>query len=252
MPARILVVTGRSAGAEHWVEEVVSRIGSDPGCNLTIPGIAPHALTLQYQGGGYRIFNRTSQPIELEGKSYKPAETADWKNGQSLSIGRQVTLCLQTAADPAPAPRPRQEVDGAGASADVLFASAAEDPARKKQRLLSGAVIAAVVLVLAVRLLGGSPASAQRSPSHEFDDLMKTVIWKFPENDLQLAAVRRNLQSGRVSELRGRYAEGVEQYALIRDLLLARRQSDGRFANDAEADVYSFVKSRLAALNGRK
>src|SRR5690349_4034146 len=108
MPAKLVIVSGLSTGTELWVEEVVSRIGSDPHCQLCLAdaGLAAHAATLEFRDGDYHLYNRAGQSVVLAGRELPPRGSGRWPAGQELRLTETLSVRLEVSGDPAPSARP--------------------------------------------------------------------------------------------------------------------------------------------------
>jgi len=75
MSAEIIVQSGISAGTRYWIERPVIRIGSDPQADVCLPSsrIAPHALTVEFRDGNYRVHARDrSASVQVNGQLVEP------------------------------------------------------------------------------------------------------------------------------------------------------------------------------------
>ncbi len=108
MGARIMIQSGISAGTIHWIERPVIRLGSAPSADVTVPSAAlePHALTIEYRQGAYRVYNRGTQQIFLGGQVLMPSQSGNWLDTDILELPDGVSLALDVDDDPAPSPAP--------------------------------------------------------------------------------------------------------------------------------------------------
>src|SRR6056297_1197182 len=115
MGARIYVQSGIASGTVHWIGRHVTRIGSDPAMDLTIPSerLAKHALTLEYREGTYRIHNRSSGPIYLGGRTVESGASDTWMDADLLELADSVRLAMEWDNDPAPSAKPADRAGGA-------------------------------------------------------------------------------------------------------------------------------------------
>ncbi|MEM7315246.1 MAG: FHA domain-containing protein, partial [Planctomycetota bacterium] len=80
MPAKITVQSGIAAGASHWIQQRVVRIGSDPTAEVCLPSanVPGHALTLEYKDGNYRVYNRCRDNVYVGTRVVEPNRVATW------------------------------------------------------------------------------------------------------------------------------------------------------------------------------
>lgn len=255
MPAKLVIASGIATGTEIWIEDDVSRVGSDPKCQVCLRDaeLAAHAATLEYRGGDYILHNRGEGPIRLGVRELAGRASFTWQPGQELQLTSTLVLRLEVDGDPAPGPRPvarrRPETDEpTGDDQADAAVGAAAPPANRSKQLLQIGVIFLCFGGGAFMLLMDSSASStlpSRNVTAEFSTLIKELSQEKASAELDPDTLRSVLQSARIAQLRGHQPRSQELYGHLRDVLLARRRPDGSFASKVEAKVWDFVEAQL-------
>ena len=258
MPATIRIESGISAGTSCWIDRPVLRIGSDPQCDVCLPSaeLAPHAVTLEFRDGNYRVYNRSSLPVAVGAASLKPGENGIWRGNETLQLPGGLRLGLQIDGDPRPTPRPELRTDDgdgfdnrAGATpADAIGPTDATDAASPKKSsgtTVQMAVIGICALASVAFLLmrgGDDTAIAADRPSFE------AIVQESLSKDAAYRAVVRRLQYAQAALVRGHYPLARERFLKLRDQLIKQVESlpqEGR--GDIER-ILSYVEFRLGQL----
>jgi hypothetical protein len=255
MPAGIRVDSGISIGTTHWIERAVLRIGSDPQCDICLPSteLDAHALTLEYRGGAYRVYNRGASSVHVGATAVNPGASAEWKTGESIRLPGDLRVSLVVEGDARPAPRPEPQIDDEfGDERQTLplddAANAASGEASKKKSgnsLLQMAVIGVCVLAIAGMLMMNSAGIETTAPDRPtFNDIVQESLKK----DEAYRAIVRRLQYAQAALVRGNDTLARERFLKLRDQLLNQVDSlQGDSLADAKK-VLSYVEYRLGQL----
>jgi hypothetical protein len=254
MAASIRVDSGISAGTKYWIDRAVLRIGSDPQCDISLPSteLEPHALTLEFREGTYRVYNRCASPLNIGAAVVGTGANAVWRADETIQLSGDLRISLEIDGDPRPAPRPEARVDDSFADdlqslpLDGATAEAAAVAAKKSMgSLVQMAIIGVCVLAMAGLLLmkkGGGETVAKDRPT--FNDIVQASLSKDePHRDI----VRR-LQYAQAALVRGNRELARERFLKLRDQLVSHVDSlDSKAQADAKS-VLSYVEYRLGQL----
>lgn len=259
MPSKIVIASGMSAGTEFWIEETVSRIGSDPHGQLCVadPDLAPHVATLEFRGGEFLLHNRHQTPLLLEGREIPPRSSLRWTADQVLQLTDTLTLRLETSGDPAPCPRPvaafvddtePPSFEENASEPDGKDGGPADGKSQRSKNTLP-IVVTVLCVVAGGLMLFADPSSQDNAPvrnvPRDFEKLIVALGEEKAPQGLDTGEVRSALQAARIAELRGDKQRAQDYYGYVRDLLLARRQKDGKFASKLEENMWDFVGGQL-------
>jgi hypothetical protein len=256
MPTTIALASGPSAGTEFWVEETVSRIGSDPHCQLCVADadLPPHVATLEFRGGEFLLHNRHTMPLLLNGREVPPRGSARWPAGQVLQLTETLTLRLETNGDPAPSPRPvaalpEQLEEPPPADEENSSAGQPGEGTEKSSKKLLPLVVTVLCVVVGGLLLLKEPSGQENAPvrnvPRDFERLITELGKEGAPAGLDADEVRSALQAARMAQLRGDRSRAQGYYAYLRDLLLERRRPDGSFSSKLEEYLWEFVGGQL-------
>ncbi len=254
MSAGIRVDSGISVGTIYWIDRAVLRIGSDPQCDISLPSteLEPHALTLEFRDGTYRVYNRCASPVSIGAAVVKPGANAVWRADETIQLPGDLRISLDVDGDPRPAPRPETRLDdgfdddsrslpSGGASAEA----AGEAAKKSKGSLVQMGVIGICVLAMAGLLLmkkGDAESAAKDRPT--FNDIVQASLTK----DEAHRDIIRRLQYAQAALVRGNSALARERFLKLRDQLVNHVDSlDARSQADAKT-VLSYVEYRLGQL----
>jgi len=106
MPARIVVQSGVATGATYWIENSVTRIGSDAQADISLPSLElePHVATIEYRHGRYRVHNRSPKPLFVGGQTLEPQQFLFWHEADLLELPDGTQLAMECDSDGAPSP----------------------------------------------------------------------------------------------------------------------------------------------------
>jgi hypothetical protein len=256
MPACVRVDSGISVGTTHWIDRAVLRIGSDPQCDICLPSteLDPHALTLEFRGGAYRVYNRCTLPVRVGNAMVSPGANAEWHADEAIHLPGDVRVSLVVDGDQRPSPRlERPAGEGFVDDRESLLADAAtsgEEAAaiarKSKSSLIQigiiGACVVAVLAMLMIKNGGGDVASAANRPT--FNEIVQDSLNK----DEAHRAIVHRLQYAQAALVRGNNSLARERFLKLRDQLVKHVDS---LQGDAHADaekVLSYVEYRLGGL----
>ncbi|MGD9631829.1 MAG: FHA domain-containing protein [Pirellulales bacterium] len=259
MSATIRVDTGISAGSRFWVDRPVLRIGSDPQCDICLPSaeLAPHALTLEFRDGNYRVYNRSASRVYVGSAIVESGTSAIWRDGETIQLPGELRVALEIDGDPRPATRPEgSREDGlaaaglplaaAEASAEAAAAAPAKSSSKSWMQLaVIGVCVLALVGLLTMKQGGGEKAAAAGRPT--FNELVDDSQKK----DATHQAIIRRLQYAQAAVVRyGTKGNKVarERFSKLRDDLVSHVDA---VEGDEKADVeriLSYVEYQLGRL----
>lgn len=256
MPAVIRIEIGAGAGRSYPIAEDVVRIGSgsSAGLRLADPNIPPHAVTVEFRGGQYRVHNRSSRVIRIGGKPVAANASATWGDDQQLELDDHTVLRLRITGNPAPVGY--RDVPASIPDLPPPLPPPPPPPAAagpKKSHAGQWAVIwlcaVAVALIVALEF---TDEPTGPSPTAEFDTLMKDLLAVPPTPDLPSDQMRIMLQTARSAELRGQTNRARRGYGAVIELLQSRRRIQGGkvvFEGDTDKNVlrrtFDFARKRL-------
>ena len=92
MSASVRIESGIAAGTNYWIDRPVLRMGSDPQCEISLPSaeLSPHALTLEFRGGVYRAYNRSSSRSHWARRTFNLARR---RRGPMVTRSRSRATC---------------------------------------------------------------------------------------------------------------------------------------------------------------
>lgn len=243
MSATLHMVRDNEPAGQFQVGKDLCHIGSKPGCDLQIEGIAPHAVTLQFRDQQCIVFNRTERELRLDIAAIPPGESLAWRNGQTLHLSARWTLRLQWE---------RAGVTSSGSPdrtawrGETHATAASVAPVRPLARRSRWTLLAAAVTALAILILSSAPSQpATDAPLSSLVDRLYRVAAK----DVKLAAVYQLLQEARSLEMRKDWDRALDHYGHARDLMLRRR--DPRDPLNASPEVKRFEEQTIRFIRDR-
>jgi hypothetical protein len=256
MPACVRVDSGISVGTTHWIDRAVLRIGSDPQCDICLPSteLDPHALTLEFRGGAYRVYNRCTQPVHVGNSIVNQGANAEWHANESIHLPGDVRVSLVVDGDLHPSPRlDRPGGEGIVDDRESLLADAATpDEAaaavakKSKSSLIQMGIIGACVLAVVAMLMmkNGGVAETNAPDRPTFNQIVQDSLKK----DEAHRAIVQRLQYAQAALVRGNERLARERFLKLRDQLVSHVDS---LEGDPQADakrVLSYVEYRLGQL----
>jgi hypothetical protein len=243
MPATISIHNDAALVGEHWIEQDVVRIGSGADCDLRVPGLPEHALVVQYQNGGYRVFNRSSSEATLGKLRLFPMQPAAWRSRQRLVIG-PFTLVLRHDADAAPCRKPVMSSVIASTTPGHSRRQSASQSKISSRRLTM--IVGCLIAILLWSLAAGARTDSQAAA--EFEGLVAR-LQAAAERDENASYLCQTLQQARYAERRSDQATAIQLYREIRNHLLDPAQPAPRFSSAEREQLYRFTMHRLGALS---
>lgn len=253
MSASVRIESGIAAGTSYWIDRPVLRVGSDPQCEISVPSadLPAHALTLEFRGGAYKAYNRTSTPIFLGSTSVQPGAAGAWSDGDVLTLPGDVRLLLAFDGDPRPSPRPDLRMDDGfdgdrqTAAGEAPKAATPEEAQKAKSKTLMQMIIIGVCLAGGGLLLmnsGDTETTAEDRPS--FAQIVETSLKK----DANIRTLVQKLQYAESFIVRGNDEVARTQFSELRDQLT--RQMDALSADDQKdaKAIQDYVETRLSQL----
>lgn len=260
MPARLVIKSGVVAGKEYPIQDEVLRIGSDSICELSLPdpGLAGHAVTLEFRDGSYFVHNRSDKLIRLNGQPLAVRAFRSWGVGQDLQLTEQLVLRLTIDGNAAPmkaqAPAPVRDAR-TPIQADTLQSPSPQSATGGSKNTGSYAIIIVSCLLLAGYFMyydsGDGPvdkAPQGKSPQQEFQELDEELSQDKRDSKAGPDSIRFLLKEARIAQLRGQRSRARDKYGQIQQALLTRRNSDGSFARDLDERTWNFVLRQIRSL----
>jgi hypothetical protein len=256
MSANIRIESGISAGSRFWIDRPVMRIGSDAQCDVCLlsADLAPHALTLEFRDGGYRVYNRSASPVYVGSANVESGTSATWREGETIQLPGDLRLALQVDGDPRPTAKTDDSYDDGLAEAGLPIAAsdgsiettadAAKQSGAKSwvQLAIIGVCVLALVGLLTMKDGGGESAAAADRPT------FKQLVDESAKKDATHQAIIRRLQYAQAAIVRDNDRLARERFSKLRDQLLGHVEAvDGERKADAER-VLSYVEYQLGRL----
>lgn len=256
MSATIRVDSGIAAGTTYWIDRPVLRIGSDPHSDVCLPSeeLAPHTLTLEFRGGNYRVYNRSSSPVTVGSATIQAGGNAVWNDGESIELPGNQQLALMIDGDPRPSPRPESVavddvvVEETAASGDGTAAAGEEAAAKKKSSgtVMQLAVIGFCVAAMAFMLTSQGEEETEAPNRPTFDTLVRTALAK-DEND-PVRAIVPKLQYSQSALVRGNYRVARIWFLKLRDQLVRQVETLPEKNRPDVKQVLEYVEYRLSEM----
>lgn len=250
MSASIRVDSGISAGTNYWIDRPVLRIGSDPQCDICLPTaeLAPHAITLEFRAGNYRVYNRGDQPLTVGSTVVQPGANAVWNDTECLLLPGNVQLGLAIDGDPHPSPRPEtrdDEFDTADEVAPAADAAAPEAAKKKSNSLVQLAVIGFCVLGMGAFLTMGRGGSSEAAKVDRptFGGIVETTL-KSEESDPMRVMLPR-LQYAQAALVRDNKVLARERFQKLRDQLVRQTEKLPEKGGDNAQKMLEYVEFQL-------
>ena len=257
MPAKITIQNGIAAGTSHWIEKPVIRIGSAPTADVCVPSatVSPHAITLEYRDGQYRIYNRSQANIVVGEQAIPPQQSAIWQTSEIVQLN-DVALRLDTDLDPTPmtmisSPVLEDEYQEESSDDEVVSpqshldsapAAAATDNSKFWVQLaVTVLCLLGCVVLLARESLKDNTVDRRTAPNFTQVVRQATAAQTKPE-------LIRRLQHAESAMVRGNKKTARERFGRLRDDLVLLRDKF-RDANQAsELAIVDLVEYRLGQL----
>jgi hypothetical protein len=253
MPAKLVVASGSGQGSEFYIQDPVVRIGSGGQCEwqLADAKLAEHAATLEFRDGGYRLYNKSTDPLHVADRTLDKRQWAAWAAGEAADFGHGVVVRLEVDGDPAPAKAPEAavpiEVDREETDESEAAKLKKGSGAGKTLQLL--VIVAAVPLGAWMLLADQSGAEPAEGRTIDFGELVKKLEKSPTDQAREPYSFRSTLQCARTSELRGDRKEAQTRYGSLRDaLLLLPRDAKGKFKDAVNDDLWKYVLLHLQKL----
>jgi len=255
MPAKIVVQSGISAGAAHWIEKAVVRVGSAPRSEICIPSatVQQHALTVEFRDGSYRVYNRTPANIAVGSQVVLPGKAVVWHDSIALQLNDEIQLLLECDADPTPVPmraaEPFAAMNDAEFTADpepeIAAVPQETSPKDNSSFMLQLAVTVLCILgcigLLARESMKGQTADRREPPS------FAAVVRNANETTTASELVQR-LQYAEAAVVRGNRKSARTRFGKLRDDLIPLKEQFVANERTAELAILDFVEYRLGQL----
>lgn len=225
MAPQLVVTRGPTAGTKFPIKGAVCRVGSGTGMTVRIESLEAHAVTLQQRGGETYVFNRGSGSIQVGDTAIPPAASTQWRTGIEVQFSNGIALQLATAganADPATARGTTVRAVDIRSDTPSSYQSD-EQPSPKTNRSRQTALVATFFVLFGGYLLFGAGRSSGGS-TETFHALIEDLI--VAPHDPRLQRIRRGLQHAYNLETLEYADEAADEYAVLRQLLANRRQTD--------------------------
>jgi hypothetical protein len=256
MSACVRVESGIAAGTSYWIDRPVLRIGSDPQCDICLPtaDLAPHALTLEFRGGSYRVYNRGTVPVTVGSAVIHGGANAAWNDAERVVLPGNLQLLMTIDGDPRPSPRPESQrdedlvADEADMPVTAVAAPLDEAAAKKKssKTMLQLGIIAACVLAMAALLMKGKGEETTAANRPTFDGIVQATLAK--EESDPLRAFLPRLQYAQAASVRNNSRLAKSHFMKLRDQLVRKMETLPE-KNRADAQqMLEYVEYRLSLL----
>jgi hypothetical protein len=256
MSATVRVESGIAAGTSYWIDRPVLRIGSDPQCDICLPtaDLAPHALTLEFRGGGYRVYNRSGSPVTIGSTAIQAGANAAWNDAERVVLPGNLQLVLAFDGDPRPSLRPESQrdedlvVDEASMPIDAAATPLDEAAAKKKssKTMLQLGIIAACVLAMAALLTRGQGEETPAANRPTFDGIVRRALAKDAADPVRSFLPR--LQYAQAASVRNNSRLAKSHFMKLRDQLARKIDSLPEKSRADAEQMLEYVEYRLSLL----
>jgi len=251
MSATIRIESGISAGTSYWIDRPVLRIGSDPQCEICLPSaeLAPHALTVEYRGGTYRVYNRGTGALSIDHATVQPGGASAWNDGETAHLPGDLRLVLEVDGDPRPSPRPETRADdgfptdASDTSSDgVGTAAAATGKKSSSNSLVQLAIIGICILAGAGFLLMPKGTETPFVNRPTFESIVDSGLKK----DDNVRSLVHQLQFAQAALVRGHNELAALLFVQLRDQLVRQQDSLPEPDRADARNMLDYVQFRLS------
>ena len=252
MSAFITIQSGIAAGTSHRIENRVARVGSDPQSDVCLPTaeIPGHALTLEFDENGCRVYNRCRNNVQIGEQMVEPDQAAAWPETDVLQLGEDIELLLDFEDPEAQNANANfyTEFDDETDVAENHSAAKEQEQAENKssssaKTMMQLAITLLCVVGCALLLLRDQNRNSGPESGPGFSEIVTSAV----ENADVSSELIRRIQHAETQRIRGRREIAREQYQSIRDDIIAarvNRHSDGASASPV-AQILRFIQTRL-------
>lgn len=259
---KLLVSQGSLAGQEFTIDRDVTRVGSDPHCEIKLPAedIPAHAFTLRRRGRKYVVYNRCPYALSLGEKSLAAEQSSDWEPGQLLSLRGLVGFVLEAGA-PAPRatvseapeiPAAAEEDEWEEEFQDELESRAVEEEApKKKTNVIEMAVTACLVIGSVMMMLVDPGKGTTKVTRKDLDRTYAELSAQFEQTrgqDPLMSQIEMMLKGAALCLGKGDRKGAEARYVAARNIMLRRLDREGRFPSKLDEKVDEFVRNNLMLL----
>jgi hypothetical protein len=263
MSAKVSVQFRGIIQGEHIIADDVIRIGGDANCEICVPALSAHLLTLRFDGGRYTIFNRSGRELRLEASALESNGSMVWQHGEDLFLEENLVLTLLIDGNPSPVRSSASAPATSTANLEVdepdVVATPVDDqsdgvPQRpQSQTLVQIMVIVVCLLGFGLLMLvdqsgqGSAQPRDEATVKREFAETIteiRAAIESNPSLAGDLESIRIAFQDARIHELRqGQEEKALKLYRkLLQDLSDQYRKTDqGEFRDDPVGRVAKLV-----------
>lgn len=250
MSAKLVVCLSDRTEQEFWIEDSVLRIGSDPRCDVEVPdpSLPPHVATVEYMGGQYYLYNRSTSPFDIANRTLPAGGKSVWPWDAELLLPGGTRVRLEAEGDPAPSPAPRNsyEDDEALPSPDG-GSPGLVTPKPQQSKAMQLALIfllfggAGVLGFMAFAIDDGTPAPA-RHPIIPYARIVKEInapeVTRLSSKDPNVQAIIEKLRESHLHDTRDDRASARANYLQLIAMIRARRPVNRDFATAREKPKY--------------
>jgi len=253
MSASIRIQSGISAGTSFWIDRSVLRIGSDPQCEICLPSaeLSPHAATVEFRAGKYRVYNRGSAPIIVGVTSLSSGAHDIWEENVIVQLPGNLRLVLEMDGDPQPCPRHEsRRIDDFAeqehvSATDTGSPTAVATPPKKASNTLVQLAVIAVCVVGMVTFLtmgGGQETTSPQQPSFE------EIVDKLLAAGNSARPLLQRLQYAQAALVRGHNLQAKQRFLDLRDRLIRQTQAKPLGDQHHAQLALEYVEFRLSQL----
>lgn len=237
--AQVSVFGGVVPNQTVVLRKAVARIGSDASCEVHIPfqRLKPHAATLRLEKDDYIIYNRSDDPILVDGLSVAAGQSGKWPVDSDIELLAGVSLRLQVgAASPvAAASQAKAYQHPHVASREDELESEATDVASVASAGQANSGLKDMILMAVIVVCGGvgllmlvAPEPTGSVSGEDVNKALAKVIKEIGKqpSDLELTKVCQLLQQAKANRARGDSAAARRQLLAARERMLVRVPAD--------------------------
>jgi hypothetical protein len=170
---KVVIVAGLQQGQEFFLSKRITRLGSDPGCDIQIlgEGIDAHAVSIDADGEEIVVYNKSDCALTVTGQKIAPHLSGVWKQGKNLELPGAVHLRLEAYTAKAVAHSNKLEFEPTEEAApSEIGKQSSKKPTIASQKkpgknntgpfIFIGLCVVAVIAMIIMKAGGDSPAPA--------------------------------------------------------------------------------------------
>lgn len=226
----LMITTGSMAGERFGLHKDVVRVGSNSRCDVCVrdAGVAEHAVSIELNETGHRIYNRSTEQIIVAGKKVAAGASGLCPTGGSIQLAVGVSVqVVQRTVETAAATFDDPGDERATSSADERDEAVSRPGAPQKdpkansttmQVIITACCVIAGALLLLNRDSGDAASSSEAAATLTLSQLM-TELDSAPDEP-EWRSIRRSLQRAYRLDSAGERLDARKEYTRIVAMLV--------------------------------